>query len=128
MVMDIVAVVVATVVGMGVGAIWYGPLLGKAWQEETGLTDEKIADANMGLIMGTAAVLELVAAIFFVFMAHNGSALNGVQLGAMASMFFAIGLGINYLFERQSMKLYLINIGYMSLVFILMGLIIGFLR
>lgn len=128
MVMDIVAVVLATAVGMGLGAVWYGPLLGKAWQAETGLTDEKIADANMGLIMGTATVLELVAAIFFVFMANDGSALNGVQLGSMAAIFFAIGLGINYLFERQSMKLYLINIGYMSLTFILMGVIIGFLR
>lgn len=128
MVMDIVAVIVATLTGMGLGALWYGPLLGKAWQTETGLTDEKIADANMALIMGTATLLELIAAVFFVFMAHDGSALNGVQLGAMASMFFAIGLGINYLFERQSMKLYLINIGYMSLMFIFMGLIVGFLR
>ena len=128
MLMDIVAVIVVTVVGMGLGALWYGPLLGKTWQAETGLSNEKIADANMGLIMGTAALLELIAAVIFLFMADDGSAFNGVQVGALASMFFAIGLGINYLFERQSMKLYLINIGYMSLTFILMGVIIGFLR
>lgn len=128
MLMDVVAVVIATVVGMGLGALWYGPVLGKAWQTETGLTDERIAEANMVKIMGTAAVLELIAAIFFVVMADDGSAFNGVQLGAMAAMFFAIGLGINYLFERQSMKLYLINIGYMSVTFIAMGVIVGFLR
>lgn len=127
MVMDIVAVIVATAVGMGVGAIWYGPLLGGEWQKATGMTDEKIASANMPLIMTAALVLELIAAVFLVLMVNRGSVISGVQFGSMAALFFSIGLGVNYLFERQSIKLYLINIGHMSLVFILMGAIIGFL-
>jgi hypothetical protein len=41
---------------MAVGALWYGPLFGKAWMEEAGMTIEKIEDANMAKIYGVATV------------------------------------------------------------------------
>jgi hypothetical protein len=42
------AVVVAAIACFLLGGLWYSPVLfGKAWQRETGLTDEKLRNGNM---------------------------------------------------------------------------------
>ena len=44
-----------------VGAIWYGVLFGKAWQNAAGLSDEDVQGGNMALIFGlTLFVLSLL--------------------------------------------------------------------
>ena len=35
------AIIAATLVGFAVGFVWYGPLFGKAWMKEIGLTEEE---------------------------------------------------------------------------------------
>jgi len=65
--MDInfLAVLVAALVPMVIGFIWYNPkVLGTAWQKETGLSDEKIKGANMVLIFGVSFVLSFMLAFF----------------------------------------------------------------
>ncbi len=47
---------------MAVGALWYGPLFGKASMEEAGMTIEKIEDANMAKIYGVATVFSILFA------------------------------------------------------------------
>jgi len=50
----------------------------------------------------------------------------GATAGLMAGLFWvATAMGITYLFERKSLKLYLINAGYHVVTFTLMGLILG---
>ncbi|MFG1496790.1 DUF1761 domain-containing protein [Saccharospirillum sp. HFRX-1] len=128
MVMDIVAVVLATVVGMGVGALWYGPLLGEEWRQAAGVTLEQVKQSNFKLMMGATVGLELIMAIFFELAARDDTVMHGVQLGCLTALFFALALAVHYLFEHRPMRLYLINVGHTSLVFILMGAICGFLR
>ena len=62
---NFLAVLVAALVPMVMGFIWYNPkVLGTAWQKETGLTDEKIKGANMALIFGVSFILSFLLAFF----------------------------------------------------------------
>jgi hypothetical protein len=120
------AVIAAAVASFVLGGIWYSPLLfSRAWQRESGVTDEKMKNANMGVIFGTTFVLCLVASfVFGLFLGPRPSMPLGLGAGASAGLcWVASSFGINYLFERKSLKLFLINGGYHTLQFTLIGLI-----
>lgn len=54
------AVLAASLVGFIIGAIWYGPLFGKAWMKIVGLTEKDSANAYMGKIYAMCFVLQLI--------------------------------------------------------------------
>lgn len=127
------AVIVAAVSSFALGAIWYGPVFGKRWQELVKLSDEDLADANMAQIFGLSFVLTLIIA--FALASAIGAVLpepnlvSGLLLGLEFSLVFvATAFGINYLFARQPIALYGIDVGYMVLMFALMGAILGVWR
>jgi hypothetical protein len=60
--MNWLAILLSGLIPMAVGAIWYGPLFGKAWQREAGISDETIKGANMGMIYGIATLFALMFA------------------------------------------------------------------
>lgn len=125
---NIWAVLVAALASFVLGGLWYSPLLfGKAWQRETGLSDEKLAGGNMAMIFGTAFVLCLAAAfVFAMFLGPRPPLALGLGAGASAGLFWvSSSFGINYLFERKSLRLFLINGGYHTLQFTLIGLILA---
>ena len=127
---NIWAVLLAAVASFMLGGLWYSPLLfGKAWQRETGLTDEQLAKGNMGLIFGLAFVLCLIAAfVFAMFLGPRPSMALGFGAGFSAGLcWVASSFGVNYLFERKSVKLFLINGGYHTLQFTLIGVILSLL-
>lgn len=110
-----------------VGGIWYGPLFGKRWQIEAGLSDEDMKRGKLPVIFGVSFLLNIVAAgLFAVFIGPKPGLLRAVEAGA------AIGLGlvatsfwISYLFARRSLLLGLIDGGYMTLRFVVYGLVIA---
>ncbi len=125
---NIWAVLVAAVASFVLGGLWYSPMLfGKAWQRETGLSDEKLAGGNMALIFGVAFVLCVAAAfVFAMFLGPRPPLALGLGAGASAGLFWvSSSFGINYLFERKSLKLFFINAGYHTLQFTLIGLILA---
>jgi hypothetical protein len=126
------AVVLGTVAFFAVGAIWYSLLFGKVWQREVGLSNEQLkGGANMPLIFGTCFVLEFVVVLTL------GHLFAFLQPGDHAKMMIATGfglaimapaVGINYLYQRKSLKLFLIDAGHfvvgmavVGLVFVLLG-------
>lgn len=122
------AVLTAALASFVLGGLWYSPMLfGKAWQRETGLSDEKLAGGNMALIFGLAFVLCVAAAfVFAMFLGPRPPLALGLGAGASAGLFWvSSSFGINYLFERKSLKLFLINAGYHTLQFTLIGLILA---
>lgn len=122
------AVLVAALASFVLGGLWYSPVLfGKAWQRETGLTDERLKAGNMGVIFGLSFVLSLAAAcVFALFLGPRPPLELGLGAGASAGLFWVAGsFGINYLFERRSLRLFLINGGYHTLQFTLIGLILA---
>ncbi|HEU0154344.1 MAG TPA: DUF1761 domain-containing protein [Arenimonas sp.] len=122
------AVLVAALSGFVLGGLWYSPVLfGKAWQRETGLSDEVLARGNMALIFGTAFVLCVIASLVFaMFLGPRPSLALGLGAGFSAGLcWVSASFGINYLFERKSLKLFLINGGYHTLQFTLIGLVLA---
>lgn len=122
------AVLVAALSGFVLGGLWYSPLLfGKAWQREVGLSDEQLAKGSMALIFGTTFVLCVVAsAVFAMFLGPRPSLALGVGAGFAAGLcWVSASFGINYLFEHKSLKLFLINAGYHTLQFTLIGLVLA---
>jgi hypothetical protein len=125
---NFIAVVVAAVASFILGGLWYSPLLfAKAWQRESGVTDEQMAGANMGMIFGLTLVLSLIAAfVFALFLGPRPSMPLGLGAGFSAGLcWVTASLGINYLFERKSLKLFLINGGYHTLQFTVIGLVLA---
>ncbi len=129
------AVVVATLAAFALGALWYSPVLfSKVWQKEVGLTDETLKGANMAKIFGTCLVLTAVMAFGMALMlkGHDMGDL-GLQIGLIHGLyvgvfFVGMSMGINYLYQRKSLKLWFIDAGYQIVFLGLQGLIIGVWR
>ena len=126
------AVLVAAIAGSAVGVVWYGPVFGKAWMAERGVTAEDGAKANMPLIFGTAFVLNLIASFVLDHVLGTYGApdlgLSVMIAGGIALGFIATSLGVNYLFSRLSMRLFLIDAGYWLVVYCVMGVVLQLLR
>lgn len=125
---NLLAVLTAAVASFLLGGLWYSPLLfAKAWQREAGVSDAQMKNANMGLIFGLSFVLSLVAAfVFALFLGPRPPLALGLGAGSSAGLcWVASSFGINYLFERRSLKLFLINGGYHTLQFTVIGLILA---
>ena len=124
------AVLVATVLGFVLGALWYGPLFGGAWMAEHGFTEDQLRrDFNPATTYGTTFVLGLVAAYVFGLFIGPGpdlwvATITGLALGLA---WVATSIATNYLFERRSGRLLLINGGYHAIRFGLIGLAFGLL-
>jgi hypothetical protein len=121
------AIIAAAISMFVIGGIWYGPLFAKPWQKAAGLSDEQLANANMPLIFGLAFVLSLLMAAnlaFFVAGVPDLGAVIGYSVAAGLG-WAAFGLSVVALFERRPLAYHLINGGYLTLAFVVMGLILG---
>ncbi len=66
---NFLALLIAALVPMVMGFIWYNPkVLGKAWQQAAGVTDEKMKGANMAVIFGVSFLLSFLLAFSIQFM------------------------------------------------------------
>jgi hypothetical protein len=124
------AVIVAAVSSFVLGGIWYGPLFGKRWQAHLGLSDEKIAGGNVAMIFGISFILTFIVALALGLLINavvpSPGLVSGLRTGFEVSLLFvATTFGINYLFARHSLALYGIDVGYMVLMFAVMGAILG---
>ncbi|HKX99335.1 MAG TPA: DUF1761 domain-containing protein [Steroidobacteraceae bacterium] len=122
------AVLAAALSAFLLGGLWYSPaLFQKAWQRGAQISDEELQKGgHPGKTYGGAFVLSLVAAATFAMF------LGKPPVGEATAYGFCVGLtwvaasfGINYLFERKTMTLFLVNGGYHTLQFTLYGLILG---
>lgn len=126
-----VAVLAAAVSGFVLGGLWYSPLLfGKPWQRLAGLSDEALKAGNPALIFGGSFVLALVAsAMFALFLGPKPGLGFAVGAGASAGLcWVAASFGINGLFQRTPLGLVLINGGYHTVQFTLIGAMLGLIH
>lgn len=130
---NIWAVLVATLSTFLVGWVWYGPLFGKAWMSAVGLDEEQIEKGNMGKIFGLAFVFEFIMAFnLAMFFYGSPEAAETITAGSGAFYGFLTGFGwvffalaVNSLYEQKTWKYILINGGYWTVAFTVMGLILG---
>jgi len=65
-------------VPLAVGSIYYGPLFGKAWQRESGVTDDQMANANMLKIFGLTYVYSFLFTLFVPAFVVHQTGLSGM--------------------------------------------------
>lgn len=129
---NLIAVAVASVAGMIVGALWYGPLFGRAWRVAAGL-DPKHQPPRPALAYGGALVSTIVTVVVLAGLTSLVGA--GLDLAAMPAALLTAGalwLGvafarplINLLFEGGRARLFLINTGHDLAVLLVAAVIIG---
>lgn len=126
-----IAVIIATLSGFGLGAVWY-MVLGHAWMRALGKTEAEIKEGQ-----GAAKALPFIIALVALFvmalmlaglMGHLGdvSVRNGVISGLFVWVGFVITtMGVNHAFGGASPKLTLIDGGHWLAVLLVMGAVIG---
>jgi hypothetical protein len=122
------SVIVAALAAFAVGGLWYSPILfTNAWMKELKITEDELKKANMPLIYGTAFILNIISALVLdMFIGQNATLLSGLGSGLLVAFAWVFtSLGINYLFARKSLKLFLIDAGYFLVFLPIMGAILG---
>jgi hypothetical protein len=126
------AVLVSALAFWALGALWYSPVLfSKRWQKEVGFKEEDISKTNMAKVFGLSflCMLLMVWALNFVINSHKAedvSLFQGLHYGAFMGFFFSmLTLGINYLYQRRSIVLWLIDGIYVILGLSIAGMILG---
>ncbi|MCW5898454.1 MAG: DUF1761 domain-containing protein [Flavobacteriales bacterium] len=129
---NFLAVIVATLAAFALGAVWYTALFGKRWMKEVGFSEEQLKQgANLGRIYGTCLLLTFVMGLGLAFIWHQEDPASltwqvGLYHGLLIGLFFvAPSTGINYLYQRKSFALWLIDAGYQVVFLGIMGAVIG---
>ncbi|WP_128891908.1 DUF1761 domain-containing protein [Erythrobacter sp. HKB08] len=123
---SILPIVLAAVAFFVVGFIWYGLLFGKAWQAAAGLSDEDVQTGNMPLIFGLTFLFEMLIALVLAHQfAMTGASDRAVMMISVGFGAFVMtpAIGINYLYQRKSGKLFAIDAGHFILGMTAMGLV-----
>lgn len=111
-----------------IGGLWYSPVLfGKVWLKELKEDEAFLRKGNQGLIFGSAFLLALIMAFNLAgFVSGYESWTWGLVGGILAGLgWVAMSIGMIYLFERRSFRLFLVNAGYIVISFMVMGIILG---
>jgi hypothetical protein len=122
------AIVAATLSMFVLGAIWYSPVLFvKQWAKAAGLEIDYEKRGNFGLILGISFVLTFVMATNLAFFVAGFTDWTAVLAAALAAGlgWATLSLWVIALFERRPLPYFLINGGYLTVGFALMGLILG---
>ena len=128
-------VLVAAILNMAVGALWYSPtLFGKAWMELVGFKPEDAQKRTAG--MQRAYSLTFVASFVMAYAlarvlwyAKVTTVGGGVLIGLLAWIgFVATPHGSNYLFEGKPFRLFTINTGYSLVALVIMGALLAVWR
>ncbi|HLC74349.1 MAG TPA: DUF1761 domain-containing protein [Candidatus Nanoarchaeia archaeon] len=131
--MNWLAIVVAAVVQMALGAFWYSPAgFGKQWMKEMKYTDKDIDKAKargMGKYYLAAFIGTLVtSAVLALFVSGVGA--DTVGAGALTAFWLWLGFIVpvllgSVLWEQKSVRVYIIGVAYHLVALLVMGSIIG---
>jgi Protein of unknown function (DUF1761) len=116
------AVVTGALAFFAVGAVWYSALFSKAWQREVGMGSAEIeaarakGPAHFVTIMGLTLVLELMVSWMLGHqIARTAPAPHVIMMFAFGFGAFLMtpAIGINYLYQNRSLKLFAIDAGHL---------------
>jgi hypothetical protein len=125
---NIIAVILAAFSAFFLGFIWYTVVFAAPWKKEIGMGENSDAQApNLGKLLAGSFALELVMAFVMArFFIGNADALGGLKAGFLMGLtIVGFAFGVNYLFEGKSITHWAINAAYYTVVFSVMGLILG---
>lgn len=133
---NIIAVIVAAIATMIVGALWYSPMLfAKQWMQAHGYTPEKLEEMKRRGVTRAYAV----SVLCYVVMAYVLSLLasytqatsfaQGLWLGFLAWLGFAATIGLTAnMFSEKPIAVWVIDAGYQLTYLLLMSVIVALWR
>lgn len=126
------AVLLGGVIYMMIGGLWYGPVAGKAWMAEMGLTEEEIkatGSPTAALVKSFVAALFLSFGLAFLFIAADMEAagpLHGAITAGFLAIFVVGGASFpNYAFESKTLRHFLIHLGNATVSMALIGAVLA---
>lgn len=127
---SILPLIIGTLFNMGLGAMWYSPILfAKVWMKEAGVTMEDVnaSPSDLPKIYGATAVTALITSYAIGFM------INNLKIDSITDAFIFVTilwLGTNlpsiiknWGFEGRTVKLGIINHGYDFVVYIIVSIL-----
>jgi len=118
---NLLAVLVAGLLSMVIGFVWYGPLFAKDWMKEVGLKEKDLRKGpGVGYALTLAgALIEAYVLAHFIDYAQATTWMDGMVTGLWLWIgFVAYAIGVNYIFARRSFKLWTIDSGYFLAVWV----------
>src|SRR3989344_3042591 len=123
------AVLIAAVVNMIVGSLWYGPIFGRAWKRMMGLTDESMKSMRLSAMQAMAG--GFITAIVMAYVLAHFVAVNGVaDMSGALELAFWIWLGFmatvtagSFLWENKPFKLFVLNAAEQLVALVLMAMV-----
>lgn len=134
---NFLAVLLAGIVSMGLGFLWYSPMvLGKVWMKEHGFTSESLkkAQKEMGKLYGVSFVLSLVMAyVLFHVMVMSENFFHYSMLSTGMTSAFWMWLGFimpvqataTIFSDKKNWKLFGIDSGYQLVSVVAMGVVLA---
>lgn len=118
---------VSVISSMALDFIWYSKFAFlKVWQEDTGMTDEKMRSGNMTMMFGGMIVMVVVSTIGMALLIRTGNLEAGLAVGAI------VGFGVTaarvlpqYMFAQQPNRLAMMQAINLGVGITLTGAIIG---
>ncbi len=126
------AILIAGIVSMVIGFIWYGPLFSKPWMKEMGLTRESMKQdqSRLGKIYAISFLLSLLTAYILTHVmtfSENFYHYAPMQTGLSTALWMWLGFvmpvqATDVLFGGRSFKLFAMNTGYQLAALLGMGI------
>ena len=112
---------------MALGFLWHSKFAFlKIWQEDTGMTDEKMRSGNMAMMFGGMIVLVIISTIAMALLIGTGDIEAGLAIGAIVGFGIAAARVLpQYMFARQPNRLALMQAINLGIGITLTGAIIG---
>ena len=131
-----VAVLVATLSSMVIGAWWYAPAgFGNHWSEMTGVTQEKMKESgNYGMVLAVVrSFLTAYILAHMVFLSHyffnNSFLMDSLRTGFFVWLgFVALPMAMRDAFEGRRKKLTALNVANEFVIIMVMALVIGLIK
>ena len=126
------AIAVGALAYFALGALWYSPVLFvKKWIGYLKIdVNDPGAKKGMGAMFGGSFVMMFIQCLAIAILAERlgirgAGWMSGLKLGAFAGCCFcATTIGVNYLYEKKQLGLFMINAGYAVVGNIIAGIII----
>ena len=121
------AVAACVIVNMGLGMTWYS-IFANAWMNGHGITMAQV-ESNASVAPYIATTIAALAAGYVLSLLYQRMNVSGWQDGALTGaaigsfLFFATVA--SYLFSQKSLNLAILDGGYMIILFVLYGAVIG---
>jgi hypothetical protein len=130
------AVLVAAIVAIVLGFLWYGPFFGKPWMKLMGITPEKMEEGKKKGMGGTYAMMTVTTLLMSFVLSHalvfaatyldESGWYAGVMTGFWNWLGFVVPVSMgSVLWERKPWKLWCINAGYYLVSMMLMGIVLA---